>query len=168
MKTWTVTCAALMLVGEMVAVSAQCSAAFPAPTASAGDLRKEIDAFNARFLEAHRKMDDAAILGMWAEDGVSLLPETAPMVGKAAIMKFLNGVTGQLKGWRMEKMELDFQGIEVSGDWASEWALEHQVVRPPDDRPVFDGRGKMLLVLRREADGNWKVKREMWNQGIKP
>jgi ketosteroid isomerase-like protein len=73
-----------------------------------------------------------------------------------------------LKGWRMEKMELDFQGIEVSEDWASEWALEHQVVRPLDDRPVFDGRGKMLLVLHREADGNWKVKREMWNQGMKP
>jgi ketosteroid isomerase-like protein len=168
MKTWTVTCAALILFGETMAVSARRSAEVPAQKASAGDLRKEIDAFNARFLEAHRKMDDAAILGMWAEDGVSLLPETAPMVGKAAITKFLTGVTGQLKGWRMEKMELDFQGIEVGGDWASEWALEHQVVRPPDDRPVFDGRGKMLLVLHREADGNWKVKREMWNQGMKP
>jgi len=168
MKTWTVTCAALILFGETVAVSARRSAEVPAQTASARDLRKEIDAFNKRFLEARRKMNDAAILEMWAEDGVSLLPETAPMVGKAAITKFLTGVTGQLKHWRMEKMELDFQGIEVSRDWASEWALEHQVVRPPDDRPVFDGRGKMLLVLHREADGNWKVKREMWNQGMKP
>jgi len=130
--------------------------------------RAEIDAFNTKFLEAHLKMDTPAILGMWAEDGVSLLPETAPMVGKAEITKFLTGVTGQLKGWRIEKMELDFQGIEVSGDWASEWAPEHPVVRPPDDRPVSDGRGKMLLVLHREPDGNWKVKREMWNQGMKP
>jgi hypothetical protein len=64
-------------------------------------------------------MDDAAILGMWAEDGMNLLPETAPMAGKAAITKFLTGV---LKGGRMEKRELDFQGIEASGDWASESA----------------------------------------------
>jgi len=42
------------------------------------------------------------------------------------------------------------------------------VVRPPNGRPVFDGGGKVLLVLYREADGNWKVKREMWNQGMKP
>ena len=105
-----------------MAASAPRSAEVPAQTASAGDLRKEIDAFNARFLEAHRKMDDAAILGMWAEEGMNLLPETAPMVGKAAITKFLTGVTGRLKGWRMEKMELDFQGIETSGDWASESA----------------------------------------------
>ncbi|HEU0369911.1 MAG TPA: hypothetical protein VFR42_11905 [Candidatus Acidoferrum sp.] len=122
MKTWTVTCAALILFGETVAASAPRSAEVPAQTASAGDLRKEIDAFNARFLEAHRKMDDAAILGMWAEEGMNLLPETAPMVGKAAITKFLTGVTGRLKGWRMEKMDLDFQGIETSGDWASESA----------------------------------------------
>jgi uncharacterized protein (TIGR02246 family) len=139
-----------------------------APRATAGERLKEIDAFNAKFLEAHLKMDDAAILGMWAEDGVSLLPETAPIVGKAAITQFLTGMTAQLKGYQMEKMELDFQGIELSGDWASEWALEHQVVRPPDDRPVFDGRGKMLLVLHRETDGNWRVKREMWNRGMKP
>jgi ketosteroid isomerase-like protein len=100
--------------------------------ATADERRKEIDAFNAKFLEGHLQMDAAAILGMWAEDGVSLLPETAPLVGKTAITKFLTGVTAQLKGYRMEKMELDFQGIEVSGDWASEWALEHQLVRLPD------------------------------------
>lgn len=136
--------------------------------ARAEERRKEIEAFNATFLAAHLKMDTPAILTMWAEDGVSLLPETAPMIGKPAIAKFLTGVTEQLNGWKMEKMELDFQGIEVSGDWASEWAFEHQVVRPPDDKPVFDGRGKMLLVLHREADGNWRIKREMWNQGVKP
>src|SRR5262245_3762730 len=131
--------------------------------------RTEIEAFNAKFLEAHRKMDTSAIVGMWADDGVSLLPGTAPLIGKPVIAKFLTGVTEQLKGWRMEKMELEFQGIEVSGDWASEWAFEHQIVRPPDElKPVFDGRGKMLLVLHREADGTWRVKREMWNQGAKP
>ena len=130
--------------------------------------RKEIAAFNAKFLDAHWRMDTPAIIRMWAEDGVSLLPETVPLVGKPEIARFLDEVTARLKGWRMEKMELDFRGIEVSGDWASEWAFEHQVVQPPDrDKPAFDGRGKMLLVLHREADGSWRIKREMWNQGEK-
>ena len=130
--------------------------------------RKEIQAFNEKFLAAHQTMNTLAILEMWTEDGVSLLPETAPMIGKPAIAKFLGGVTARLKGWRMEKMELDFHGIEVSGDWASEWAFEHQVMKPPDaDKPAFDGRGMMLLVLHREADGSWRIKREMWNQGPK-
>jgi ketosteroid isomerase-like protein len=160
--------AVIVFAGVVMVAASRPSDEGAAQTVTADQRRREIATFNAKFLEAHLRMDDAAILGMWAEDGVSLLPETLPIVGKPAITKFLTGVTGQLKGWHMEKMELDFQGIEMSGDWASEWALEHQVVRPPDDRPVFDGRGKMLLVLHREADGNWKVKREMWNQGMKP
>jgi ketosteroid isomerase-like protein len=136
--------------------------------AIADERRKEIDVFNGKLLEAHLRMDTPAILGMWAEDGVSLLPETAPMIGKPAIAKFLTGVTEQLKGWRMDKMGFGFQGSEGSGDWASEWAFEHQVVLPPDQgKPAFDARGKMLLVPHREADGNWRIKRKMWNQGQK-
>jgi len=80
--------------------------------------RKEIQAFNEKFVAAPQTMNTLAILETWAEDGGSLLPETAPMIGKPAIAKFL-GVTARLKGWRMEKMELDLHGIEVSGDWAS-------------------------------------------------
>jgi ketosteroid isomerase-like protein len=105
---------------------------------------------------------------MWAEDGVSLLPETAPMVGKPAIAKFMDDVAARMPGYHMRKIEIDFQGIETSGDWASEWAYEHQMVDAPEGKPPFEGYGKMLLVLHREADGNWKVKREMWNQGLKP
>jgi hypothetical protein len=37
-----------------------------------------------------------------------------------------------MAGCHMQKVEMDFQGIAVSGDWASEWAYEHQVVQPPD------------------------------------
>jgi len=156
--------AALVVAISGLAALQSDSKSTPGPVAD--ERQKEILAFNARFLEAHLQMDTPAIVGMWAEDGVSLLPETAPLVGKPKIAKFLGEVTKRLKGWRMEKMELDFRGIEVSGDWASEWASEHQVVQPPDSaKPAFDGHGKMLLVLHREADGHWRIKREMWNKG---
>jgi len=130
--------------------------------------RAEIEAFNKQYIEAHLKMNNAAIMATWAEDGVGLLPGTAPMIGKATIGKFLNDVTSQMAGYRMQKVEMDFQGISVSGDWASEWACEHQVVQPPDQKPVIDSYGKLLLVLHKEADGNWRVTREMWNQWMKP
>ena len=164
-----VACAAVAMSIALFGLAARPSDGKTAQEVSTEQPRHEIDAFNAGFLAAHLNMDTPAILEMWADDGVSLLPEAAPITGKPAIAKFLAGATEQLKGWRMEKMELDFHGIEVSGDWASEWAFEHQVVRPPDEsKPVFDGRGKILLVLHREADGNWKIKREMWNQGVQP
>lgn len=126
--------------------------------------RAEIEAFNHRFEDATRRMDNAATMELWAENGVSLLPSTKPIVGKAAIQAFMESVTAQLKGARMEQFELHCEGIEVAGNLATEWCGEHQVVQLANGKPPFDGRGRMLLVLRREADGRWLLLREMWNQ----
>ena len=73
-------------------------------------------------------------------------------------------ILAQMPGYKVVKEEIDFHDIQISGDWASEWGNEHQVVQPPDGKPVIDSRGKMALVLHREASGEWKVKQEMWNQ----
>jgi uncharacterized protein (TIGR02246 family) len=135
-----------------------------APTAASA----EIDAFNRKYIAAHLRMDNAAVLSLWADDGISLLPATDPIIGKEAIGKFMNEVMGKMPGYHMQKMDVDFQGIEVIGDWASEWAEEHQVVQPPPGKRLIDSYGKLLLVLHREADGNWRITREMWNQGLKP
>jgi ketosteroid isomerase-like protein len=72
-----------------------------------------------------------------------------------------------MPGYKVVKVEIDFHDLQTSGDWASEWATEHQVVQPPDGKPVIDSRGKMALVLHREVNGEWKVKQEMWNQAPK-
>jgi len=124
----------------------------------------QIEAFNRQFEAATQRMDTAAIMELWAEDGISLLPSTKPVVGKAAIGAFMESVTSQLKGARMERFELHCSGIEIAGEMATEWCGEHQVVRMQDGKPAFDGRGRMLLVLRRDAGGKWRLLREMWCQ----
>jgi uncharacterized protein (TIGR02246 family) len=130
--------------------------------------REEIDAFNKRYVELHLKMDTAGIFATWAEDGVSLMPGEAPLIGKKSIVAWVENILSQMPGYKVVKEEIDFHDIQISGDWASEWATEHQVVQPPDGKPVIDSRGKMALVLHREASGEWKVKQQMWNQAPKP
>jgi len=129
--------------------------------------KDEINAFNKRYVEMHLKMDDAGIFATWAEDGVSLMPGEAPLIGKKAIVAWVENILAKMPGYKVVKEEMDFHDIEISGDWASEWATEHQIVQPPDGKPVIDSRGKMALVLHREASGEWKVKQEMWNQAPK-
>jgi uncharacterized protein (TIGR02246 family) len=129
------------------------------PSASA-----EIEAFNRKLEDATRRMDNAATMALWADDGISLLPSTEPIVGKAAIAAFMDRVTGEIKGAQMQKFELECNAIEVSGDLASEWCSEHQLVLMPGGKPPFDGRGRMLLVLRKGREGKWRLLREMWNQ----
>jgi uncharacterized protein (TIGR02246 family) len=150
---------ALVIVASWVA-----AAAFGGAAASAKD---EVDRFNKRYVELHLNMNTAGILGTWADDGVSLMPGEAPLIGKKAIVTWVENILSQMPGYKVVKVEIDFHDIQISGDWASEWATEHQVVQPPDGKPVIDSRGKMALVLHREVHGEWKVKQEMWNQAPK-
>ena len=125
-----------------------------------------IEEFNRALILATTRMDNSAALALWEDDGVSLLPQTKPIIGKKAIAKFLDDVSAQLAGAKMEKFEMQCFGIETLEDWASEWCEEHQHVLLPDGKPPFDGRGKMLLILHRSKDGKWRMRREMWNEGI--
>jgi ketosteroid isomerase-like protein len=127
-----------------------------------------VDAFNRSFANATRTMNDAATLALWDDDGVSLLPSTKPIVGKPAISRFMTDVMASLQGAHMTKFESECHDVHVSGDWASEWCTEHQVVALGGGKPPFNGYGKMLLVLHRGGDGTWRLHEEMWNQALPP
>jgi len=134
-----------------------------AAQASAPGARAGIDSFNVALDAATRHMDDAATLALWEDDGISLLPGTKPVVGRRAIGDMIAGISRQFPGATMQKFEIACHDVELAGPWASEWCVEHQIVRLSADR-TFDGWGKMLLVLHRGADGRWRLSREMWNQ----
>lgn len=132
------------------------------------DARAGIEAFNHAFDQATRAMDNNATLALWEDNGVSLLPGTAPIIGKKAIAQFIDGATRQLSGAHMQSFEDHCSDVLVSGDLASEWCEEHQVVVFANGKPPFDGRGKMLLVLHRHSDGHWRLRQEMWSQAAPP
>lgn len=121
-----------------------------------------IAAFNRALTSATRAMDNAATLALWDDDGMSLLPDTPPIVGKPALADFLANVGKQLHGAHMQQFELTCHGARTAGDWASEWCDEHQVVAFANGQPSFDGHGRMLLVLHRGAGHGWRIQREMW------
>lgn len=127
--------------------------------------RAGIDAFNRAVIDATFRMDDAATLALWEDDGVSLVPATRPIVGKKAIAAFLDEMSAELAGAHMRSFEMECAGIEISRDMATEYCDEHQIVDLGAGKAPFDGRGKILYVLHRGKDGKWRAQREMWNDG---
>jgi ketosteroid isomerase-like protein len=154
-------CRCTFLVLALLCFSLHTSSQTPAP-----DPKAEILAFNEKFINAHLRMDNPAILAMRTENGASLLPSMAPLVGRAAIGKFVNDIAAQMPGYKIVREKIDFQDIQVSGDWAYEWGLETQALQPPN-QPAMEGYGKILLILHKEA-GEWKIQTEMWNASPKP
>lgn len=104
--------------------------------------------------------DDEAL---WAEDGVDLIEGMDPMVGKLAISRWLDSLTPQLKGAKMEYCTIDWHDLQISGDWAYEWGITRQKIDFPPPRKTVLSEGKMLLILKRQPDGSWKIKLESWN-----
>jgi uncharacterized protein (TIGR02246 family) len=140
----------------------------PGWSAEAGRAEREIAAFNDQLRASILRMDNAAAMALWADDGVTLLPGTPPIVGKQAIAKHLDDVVAQLSGYRVLAQEQDFHDLRIHGDWATEWGTTHQTVQPPDHKPVLDIYGKILLVLHRGPAGRWLIEEEAWNNSPAP
>ena len=124
-------------------------------------------AFNAKFRDVILRMDSAATVALWADDGVSLMPDAEPIVGKTDIAKFMAQVDKDFAGYKVTKEEIQWKDARVSGDWASEWGVVHQEVFPPGNKPAIEVYGRIALVLHRAA-GEWKIKQEVWQSAPKP
>ncbi|MFI5257703.1 MAG: hypothetical protein ACHQRK_10635, partial [Gemmatimonadales bacterium] len=94
--------ALLVLLAALSFAPAGLHAQSAAPSQSA---HPDIDSFNRALADATRRMDNAATLALWNDDGVSLLPSTKPIVGKAAIGAFVNAMTASFPGAHMEKFD---------------------------------------------------------------
>jgi len=147
----------------LLAASILCSFAPARSGAAAENGRKGIDEFNRRFLEACRSMDHKAAVELWTEDGADLLPGMEPMTGKQMIAQWLHGLDEQMKGAKVTQCDVDWQQINVVGGVAYEWGINTQTVLIPDKPEPFKNRGKITLILRRQAEGDWKLALESWN-----
>src|SRR6266849_3918970 len=77
--------------------------------------RKEIEAFNKRYVELHLKMDTSGILALWAEDGVDLMPGDAAMIGRKKISGWVEDIIAKMPGYKVIKQEMEFHDIRVCG-----------------------------------------------------
>jgi ketosteroid isomerase-like protein len=132
------------------------------------DARKSLDAFNQQFITACQKMDNPAAAALWSDDGADLLPGMQPMVGKAKISEWLSGLTPQLGGAKMLYCTVDWKDVQIHGDIAYEWGINRQKIEFPAPRGGFENEGKILLILKRQGDGSWRIALESWNANPQP
>jgi ketosteroid isomerase-like protein len=124
--------------------------------------------FNKEFISACEHMDNRATAALWTDDGADLLPGMAPMVGKAKISEWLDGLTPQLSGAKMLYCTIDWKEIRIHGDLAYEWGINRQKIEFPPPKKSFENEGKILLILKRQADASWKIALESWNSNPGP
>ncbi|MCC6317958.1 MAG: DUF4440 domain-containing protein [Gemmatimonadaceae bacterium] len=141
-----------------------------APAATAPDptaVRAAIDAINAENTAAMSSGDSARAMGILAhyEDGAMVMMPGAPgMAGRAAIEQ---GIIGMLSTAKISDMNVTTADVIVTGDYAIESGTFSWTLTPKGGKPAPD-KGKYLTVWHRQADGSWKILRDINNSDIAP
>lgn len=104
-------------------------------------------------------------LALWADDGVVLRPGRAPVEGKEAIHQ---KVEGGFSSETYEDMTIENVEVETSGDMA--FARGRYTVQGADDATgePFSVDGTYMSIFKRQADGTWKLYRDMTHSNIPP
>lgn len=105
------------------------------------------------WMDATRKGDFETVLSLMSDDVVFMVPGAKPF-GKEAFAAASEGMAGMKIEGTNEIVEL-----QVLGDWAF---IRNQIdieVVPPGGEPVRRA-GYTLTLLRKEADGSWRLARD--------
>ena len=104
--------------------------------------------------------DMKALQQVWTDDAVLLANGSPVDVGKQAI--YATAVRGRANapGYAITSYKQNVRDVRVVDvDWAFEWGLFDAAARPSADKPVVPIHGKVLRILHRESNGDWKFSR---------
>ena len=147
----------------LVVISAGCA---PTGTAapSAADVsaaRSVIEATNAKFVEAMKKGDAATVAAIYADDAVLMLTGEPVMRGGPAI---LEGLKGMLATATITDFTVNTSDVMLAGDLAIETGTAAMTTKMKDG-PEEKNQLKYLTVWKRQADGGWKIIRDIDSPG---
>jgi len=120
--------------------------------------RAVITAIGDSYLQALVDGDWAAYTSLFAEDAVEFPPSSSVVQGRSAMRAF---------GESLRRDFTSFQSANVTiagqGDLAYRW-MDYDVTSvPAEGGEQTTYYGKLLSVMRKQADGSWMIVADMWN-----
>jgi uncharacterized protein (TIGR02246 family) len=107
----------------------------------------------ATWMAASKAGDQDTVLGLMTDDVVFMVPGREPF-GKEAFAAASQG----MQGMRIEGTS-DIVELQVLGDWAYLRNRLNVTITPPGGSPTTRS-GYTLTILRKEADGRWRLARD--------
>jgi uncharacterized protein (TIGR02246 family) len=130
----------------------------------AGAVRQAIEASNTKFVDAVKKGDSVTVADNYADDAIVMAPGTEAWRGRDAVRK---GFTGMIAAAPTKEFTLKVDDVAVGGDLAVETGTYEMTVQPRGGKEMKD-KGKYVVVWKRQADGSWKIVRDIFNSDSPP
>jgi uncharacterized protein (TIGR02246 family) len=122
--------------------------------------REAIDEVYRTFEDAFSRGDAETIAAAYSEDAQWFAPETPVVKGRPAIARAWKAIGGT----GGNRLQIDIAEVEVAGDRAHE--VGRFTIRGPDGDVL--SAGKYIVIWARQASGEWKRHRDIFNWDIPP
>lgn len=154
----------MRLVTIGVGIVALAAAGVSAQSKTAAD-EAAIAKIRAAYQAAAGTQDGAAIAKLYAPDGVAMYPNAPAARGRAAIEAFHKAFGQQ---WMMHGMTITSTTTKVMGDTAYDIGTYKQGIMSQKGGPQIDDTGKYIVLLKKDASGNWWVTHSISNSDNPP
>jgi uncharacterized protein (TIGR02246 family) len=126
------------------------------------------EAHDLEAINALQRQVDAAIIAGDTESYVALLtdnavlmpPNAPPVIGKDAIRSWNQMMSQQFRFQAYKPVDHE---VVLAGKWAFRRATADWTLTPAaGGEPIHDS-GKFIIIYERQANGSWRVARDIWN-----
>jgi uncharacterized protein (TIGR02246 family) len=122
--------------------------------------REGIDKTRSEYVAAWKAANASKIAELYTENALVLYPNQPAVTGRSAIVKYFERFFAEFP---QNEFELTSEEIEIAGQWAFDRGAYRWKGIPRAGGEPAEDRGKYLVVLQRQASGEWKVARDMDN-----
>jgi uncharacterized protein (TIGR02246 family) len=148
-------------IGLFALIFAICSTAYAGSKMTDGGVREAqaaIEAANAKFSEAFARGDAKALSAMYTSDAIVFPPDNDMVHGNQAIGEFWKATRDS----GVQTAVLTTVDVGRSGDIAYEVGKVSLTIQPAG-KELTTAVAKYVVVWKRQADGSWKLHRDIWN-----
>jgi uncharacterized protein (TIGR02246 family) len=149
---------------SVAAFSAACGGGTQQTAATAPPDPAPINELRAKYQAAYNAADAAAAAALYTDDAVSLPDHHTALQGKAAIQQYLQEIFTQYSA----TMTITPSDTDIVGDVAHEHGTFTVKVTPKAGGDTVTDDGKYVVILKRGADGSWKIHHDIDNSNRMP
>lgn len=135
------------------------------PVADVAAVRQAIESGNAGLIAAMEKGDSIAAAGFYDDSAMIMPPGSNAAVAHDGIVRLF----GAFAAFNVTNMKLVARDVAASGDLASETGHFEWTLTPKTKggKPMTE-TGKYVVVWKKQADGSYKLFRDIWNSDAPP
>jgi uncharacterized protein (TIGR02246 family) len=110
---------------------------------------------------ASKAGDFATLRSIMTDDAVVMPPKGKWIRGKAELDASFRNMEQAMRQMEVLEYVEDFEEVKVFGDYAFEWGTIRGAMRSKSE--IERSSYKVMRILQKQPDGEWKVHRTIWN-----